>query len=262
MEQHREKHPENELRELMLSRHDFIGVHYCVSGKNSRNAELSKFLNCQIDIKDLKGKRVLDAGCGAGGFLSYLQEIGADAYGTDFDKEQVRFSFAENVLVSDVQSLPFKGEVFDLLINFDVIEHVKNQPAVIENMLSKLKINGTLVLLTNNRLLPFDSDTKLFFINYLPKTLADRYLRFVRKRADIEYDVKTPTYFSFSKLCYKKKGYEVKVKGVFTVFGFYSEKFQKLKKLMEIAENMSYRYKSLTWLQIFAPKLALVVKKR
>ncbi|MEM3891687.1 MAG: class I SAM-dependent methyltransferase [Nitrososphaerales archaeon] len=230
-----------------------IGMRYLITLKNSRNIELSNFLR-KMGGYALKNEKVLDVGCGIGGFLAYLQDIGIDAYGIDVEKELISMAFTKkNILVGDAHHLPFRDETFDLIIAFDVIEHLQNQEMAIENMTSKLRRNGRLVILTNNRAFPFDSDTKLFFINYLPKSLADRYLRFRRKRPDVEYDVKTPTFFTFTRLCRKSREYKVQVKGVFTVFGYYVEKFNKLKKIAAVLENASYRWKVLRWMQWFAP---------
>jgi SAM-dependent methyltransferase len=247
------------LKDLLLKRGDVVGLSYIINLKEDRNIELSEFLGRYVDCGSLKNKRVLDVGCGAGAFLSYLQEN--VAVGMDKDKEIARAAFAKDIVIGDAHALPFRNESFDLVLNFDVIEHVRNQGEAIENMMAKIRGNGTLILLTNNRLFPFDSDTKLFFINYLPKIMADRYLRFRRKRSDIEYDVKCPTYFTFSRLCGKRKGYEISTKGVFTVFGFYVKTYVQLKKFASFLEKVIYKWRILEFAQWFAPKLALIIKK-
>lgn len=189
--------------------HFEYGISYFITLKDSRNSELSELLSKYVDLHTSKGRKVLDIGCGTGSFSAFLQEKGIDAYGIDVDTKLVQIAFTKNILVSDVHTLPFKDETFDAVVAFDVIEHLQNQKTAIQNMLSKTKPGGKIILLTNNRLFPFDTDTKLFFINYLPKSLATTYLRFRRKNPTLEYDNKNPTYFSFAKLCNKRLEHKI-----------------------------------------------------
>ena len=249
------------LRELLIQRGDIPGLSYFIDYRESRNAELFRFLTRNIPMQDLKKKRVLDVGCGTGAFLEHLQDKGLDAIGIDVDKEKLRVGFGRDTCVCDASHLPFRDSTFDFVISIDAIEHIPNQGTAITNMLSKLKTNGEILVLTNNRLFPFDSDTKLFFVNYMPKYLADRYLRLRKKKSDIEYDIKYPTYATFPRLIKKNKDSKTKVIGIFTIFGLYVEEYKQLKILAAFVENTIRRWKVLGFLQLFAPKLALRIKK-
>ena len=242
--------------------HFKYAISYSITLKDSRNEELSKLIYRHIDQRELKDKKVLEVGCGMGGFLAYLQENGIEAYGLDVDAELVRIAFTkENIIVGDIQKPPLTDKTFDAVIAIDVIEHIQNQKSAIQNMLATTKAGGKIILLTNNRLFPFDTDVKLFFINYLPKSLATKYLRFRRNNPTLEYENKNPTYFTFAKLCEGENNTKVNVYGIFTIFGYYVEKLKRFKKIASLIETISHRHKLFKWIQFFAPKLCLVIEK-
>ena len=73
-----------------------------------------------------KPLRILDAGCGTGINLKYLQILG-DVYGLDISKEALIFSQnrgLHSLICGSADKLPFKNELFDLVLALDVIEHI------------------------------------------------------------------------------------------------------------------------------------------
>jgi ubiquinone/menaquinone biosynthesis C-methylase UbiE len=67
--------------------------------------------------------RILDAGCGTGAVLSYLQPYGQTS-GFDYAAEALRFSKQrghDNLSQASVMQLPYADQTFDLITSFDVI---------------------------------------------------------------------------------------------------------------------------------------------
>jgi len=100
-------------------------------------------------LKDLKGAKILDVGCGFGALSSVLSDRGACVTATEID--QKRLEQAKMLVNNDVrfvkvknEILPFKDETFDVVVLFDVIEHVSNPEAIIEEVYKTLKPNGLL----------------------------------------------------------------------------------------------------------------------
>lgn len=81
-----------------------------------------------------EGIRALDVGCGTGTMLGYLESFGP-AFGVDCSAEAIRFcqSRGRNQLVqSFATALPYKDESFDLVCALDLLEHVSDDIASLE----------------------------------------------------------------------------------------------------------------------------------
>lgn len=108
---------------------------YLKSRKNLINILLSKL-----------GKRkmkILDVGTNDGRNIPVLKEYG-EVYAIDLDKKNLPLSEFYNpkeVKVMDVTNLKYTKEKFDLICNFDILEHVDDKLAV-ENIKRVLKKEG------------------------------------------------------------------------------------------------------------------------
>ncbi len=93
----------------------------------------------------------LDAGCGKGEIIAKYKENVRLAVGIDIELEPMKNSpVKENLLVGRLENMPFKDEVFDLILCRWVLEHLE-QPQKTFNEFSRiLKNNGHLLVLTSN----------------------------------------------------------------------------------------------------------------
>lgn len=107
-----------------------------------------RFRNYQ---KRINGKRILDFGCGNGGFLKLVIEEGnaARAVGVDLDGESVRRLVSEGILchrsVKEMQ-----GERFDMVFMFHVVEHLPNPENILNMIAGYMEEGGIMVLETPN----------------------------------------------------------------------------------------------------------------
>ncbi|MFH1999119.1 MAG: class I SAM-dependent methyltransferase [Planctomycetota bacterium] len=102
---------------------------------------------------DLAGKRCLEVGCATGEFCSVLGELGAVPLGIDLGEDAVetarkRYPRIE-FLSSDIESLPGE-EIYDLVLAFEVIEHLLSPDRFFKEARIKLKPGGLLVISTPN----------------------------------------------------------------------------------------------------------------
>lgn len=80
-------------------------------------------------LEDLKGRRVLDVGCGTGRFMEVAAAAGAEVVGADLSfavetaVENLRGRDGAHVVQADVFHLPFKPGVFDYVYSLGVLHH-------------------------------------------------------------------------------------------------------------------------------------------
>lgn len=100
-------------------------------------------------------KRVLDFGCGEGYGTNILRKIGSFVVGSDYDKETLykarkKYGPDINLVVSDCLQNCFKDNLFDVVVSFEVIEHVKDIDTYLHAVCKLLKGEGVFYLSTPN----------------------------------------------------------------------------------------------------------------
>ena len=114
-----------------------------------------------INRVDLKGKRVLDVGCGAGLVSEYLAKHGASVLGIDAAERNVRVAEAHarmtRVKVAYEHALPeyieASGRQFDAVLAMEVVEHTANPNRFLETCCRLVSPGGVLLVATLNRTL-------------------------------------------------------------------------------------------------------------
>jgi 2-polyprenyl-3-methyl-5-hydroxy-6-metoxy-1,4-benzoquinol methylase len=99
-----------------------------------------------------KGKKALDIGCSYGYISQSLQHLGYDVVGIDLSLSALKKASREIMVIhSDALYEPFRKHVFDLIILFDIIEHVEKPLKLIFNSLKLLNDNGVCLISTPYR---------------------------------------------------------------------------------------------------------------
>lgn len=110
------------------------------------------------------GKRVLDAGCGEGFNTRQLADVAAHVTGVDYSAEAIAFCNrtwqAPNLRFAHVDLTRPEGfdETFDLVLNFQVLEHIEDDRAFLQALRARLAPGGVLLLTTPNRLMSFSEN--------------------------------------------------------------------------------------------------------
>lgn len=104
--------------------------------KNSPSAEETGHNISALELANLfkqhlgSGSKILEAGCGNGGFVYAFQKAGLEAVGIDFAEitvQHLNVNYPElNIQLGDVRDLPFRDESFDGYYSGGVIEHFWN----------------------------------------------------------------------------------------------------------------------------------------
>jgi SAM-dependent methyltransferase len=101
---------------------------------------------------DLKGKLVLDVGCGAGRFAEIALSLGANVIALDYSaavvacKANLERKGSISVLQADIYNLPFKPETFDFIYCFGVLQHTPYPKQAFKSIPPLIKPNGRLAV--------------------------------------------------------------------------------------------------------------------
>jgi SAM-dependent methyltransferase len=102
-----------------------------------------------------KPTKVLEIGCGKGALLRHFQEQGRQMVGIDVDLRALREGRPEHgrlpVVAASGISLPFRNGAFDLVLSFDVFEHIADSDRHLREVRRVLRPGGAYLLQTPNK---------------------------------------------------------------------------------------------------------------
>lgn len=108
-------------------------------------------------LGDLTGQRVLEIGCGRGGFSQIIHDHGADLVAADFSPSAVEI--AKGVLagragcevrVADIQAIPFEDNSFKTVVSLETLEHVPDPGKGLAELVRVTEPSGRLIITTPN----------------------------------------------------------------------------------------------------------------
>jgi len=117
-----------------------------------------------FEKKDLKGKLVLDVGCGMGRFMEVAKNYGSEVVGIDLSKavDVARKNLIKNkkchFIQADVFNLPFKDEIFSAVYSIGVLHHTPNTKKAFMCLPRLLKKGGQIAIWVygENTFRPYD----------------------------------------------------------------------------------------------------------
>ncbi len=101
---------------------------------------------------DLKPKTILDDGCASGRMANEVSKIFPKAKVSAVDVYQKALDFGKKnykhikLRKADAHKLPFRANTFDLVINYEVIEHLVNPEKALQEMKRVVKKNGRVIV--------------------------------------------------------------------------------------------------------------------
>jgi SAM-dependent methyltransferase len=139
----------------------------------------------------IQGK-ILENGCGIGVYLERLALLSQTAIGLEYDhhRAQEAHQRAEHVICAVGEVLPLPDDHFDVILSHEVLEHVQDDRAYVEEMVRSLSPGGRIILFVPNRGYPFETHGiywrgqyrfgNIPLVNYLPRRLRDKLVPHVR----------------------------------------------------------------------------------
>jgi 2-polyprenyl-3-methyl-5-hydroxy-6-metoxy-1,4-benzoquinol methylase len=143
---------------------------------------MSHINNLEKFVPDLKNRKILDLGCGRGGLLIDFLKNGYQAVGFDKNPEYIDIvnrkvkdnGVTVELYCGEAEKLPFADKEFNFINCNEVIEHVKNPELVLRECHRVLNDGGKMYVSICNRYGIYDSHYRLWFINLLPRKIAEK----------------------------------------------------------------------------------------
>ena len=134
------------------------------------------------------GKRLLNVGCGTGGFNVAAERAGAQTWGIDASLDAVAICGLRRELGAGgryssaaAEALPFRDGAFDLVVCLSTLEHVADVKASLTEMVRVLGPGGALFLYAPSGWACYESHYKVAWLPWFPRPLARLYLRLRRR---------------------------------------------------------------------------------
>lgn len=131
--------------------------------KDKSSNQIVNMGNLEANIKFLekthllnKEKKILEIGSGKGSLVDYLIKRGYDIIGTEpddfFIKESKKIFGKLPIRQMSGDDIKFKENSFDIVLSFDVFEHIPNSDKHLQEVRRVLKPNGYYLLQTPNKI--------------------------------------------------------------------------------------------------------------
>jgi 2-polyprenyl-3-methyl-5-hydroxy-6-metoxy-1,4-benzoquinol methylase len=157
-----------------------------VSGRLSEEDVEASRIQSVVDAlgRPLRGLRVLNVGCGTGGFNAAAERAGASTWGIDASDDAIRICELRRALGAGgryaraaAEALPFPAGAFDVVYCLSTLEHVESVEAAVAEMVRVLRPGGAVLLYAPNAWALYENHYKIFWPPRCPKPLARLYLR-------------------------------------------------------------------------------------
>ena len=130
--------------------------------------------------RSVAGARLLNVGCGTGGFNAAAARAGAEAWGVDASGEAAAIAGLRQpgpwISCARAEALPFRAASFDVVYCYSTLEHVADAARAVREMVRVLKPGGRLYVHTPNRWACFEGHYKVLWLPGLPRPLSAAYL--------------------------------------------------------------------------------------
>ena len=144
--------------------------------------KIDKILESEIDpaykkraeliLKNIKGKKILEVGCGRGFYLKTLKKLWPNLKITGVDLNKKYLTEAKKNLAGlkiklvkgDAQNLPFVDNSFSRIIASEILEHVSNDSKALTEIYRVLKPTGIAIITVPNADYPLLWDPLNWFL--------------------------------------------------------------------------------------------------
>ena len=170
----------------MTDRVDFSTLSPSILERNDRlrvGRQILAVLEDDLSGTGLQGLRVLDIGCSSGVITSLLAEVSGPTIGIDVDDNALRLAGRESprrnlrFLAMNGSELDFPAESFDVVVCNQVYYWLDDPARLMAEILRVLAPGGRCFFSAVNKYKLWEAQYRLPFLSFLPRGLADFYVR-------------------------------------------------------------------------------------
>jgi len=128
------------------------GLRPATQSVNSKPVIASQIQLLEKKVGSLQGKKILEIGCATGELLLQAKQLGAETHGLEISDYAASVAREKglNVITGTTDDEPFENGSFDIVMCFEVIEHVISPQKFAKQLASLLKPGGFLLISTPN----------------------------------------------------------------------------------------------------------------
>jgi 2-polyprenyl-3-methyl-5-hydroxy-6-metoxy-1,4-benzoquinol methylase len=141
----------------------------------------------QDHLGDLGGLTMLDLGCSNGMMTGFYAEHFKSVVGVDIDEPGIAYAIANNARpnvqfqLSDGMNTGLAPQSLDVVTCTHVYEHVPDAERMMAEIDRVLRPGGVCLFIAGNRLTLMEADNHLPLLSVMPRAVAHRYLRLMRR---------------------------------------------------------------------------------
>ena len=125
-------------------------------------------------LGDVRGSRVLDAGCGPGMTSDYVLKNGSEFFGIDLSESMLKICRERSICpesmhlaIADIATLPFPDSSFDTILCLGALEYVETIKRALRELSRLLKKDGIVIISMQNPRSPYRLWDRYVYQSYI-----------------------------------------------------------------------------------------------
>lgn len=150
------------------------------TGRDLKAKKIEAVLKDFLSVDSIEGFDILDIGCGSGIIAQYFAGKNRVTCVDIQNNLMPGMSHKVSLQIVDSAILPFKDNMFDIVISNHIIEHLSDQSSHLKEIYRVLKSKGICYLATPNANFPIEPHYNIPLLHYLPSKIYFKILKIIK----------------------------------------------------------------------------------